>query len=49
MFGSFAMKKRFKLSKSVSRKSFSRNAGTHVKNITAPGRSRNPMRGGIRL
>jgi len=41
------MKKRFKMSGRSSRKSFSRNAGTHSKNVPSPRRL--PMRGGIRL
>lgn len=38
------MKKRYKMSKSGSKKHFTRNSGTHPKN-NAPA----PMRGGIRL
>lgn len=42
------MSKRFKMSRSQSKRDFSRNgAVTHKKNITRP--TRNPMRGGIRL
>ena len=36
--------KRMKMTKSASKANFSRNAGTHIKNIRG-----NPMRGGIRL
>lgn len=42
------MAKRFKLSKSASRRKFSKSASrTHKKNLPAPRRM--PMRGGIRL
>ncbi len=44
------MPKRFKMSKSHSRKDFSKHGSrTHRKNLSSPGASRNPMRGGIRL
>lgn len=44
------MSKRYKMSKRASRRDFSRNGSkTHRKNISSPGASRNPMRGGIRL
>lgn len=42
------MPKRIRMSKSASRRDFSKHGSkTHSKNIQ--GRSRNPMRGGIRL
>lgn len=43
------MPKRFKMSKSASKRDFSRHGSmTHRKNMSS-GASRNPMRGGIRL
>lgn len=38
------MKKRYRMSRSGSKKNFSRNSGSHPKNNSAA-----PMRGGIRL
>lgn len=44
------MSKRFKLSRSQSKRDFSRHGSkTHKRNVMRPGASRNPMRGGIRL
>lgn len=44
------MPKRFKMSKSHSKRDFSRHGSmTHRKNLHSPGATRNPMRGGIRL
>lgn len=44
------MPKRFKMSKSQSRRDFSKHGSrTHRKNLMNPGARRNPMRGGIRL
>lgn len=44
------MAKRFKMSRAHSKRDFSKHGSyTHRKNLQAPGASRNPMRGGIRL
>lgn len=44
------MAKRFKMSRSHSKRDFSKHGSmTHKKNMSRPGASRNPMRGGIRL
>nr|QJB20600.1 MAG: hypothetical protein [Microvirus sp.] len=44
------MSKRFKMSKSHSKRDFSKHGSmTHRKNLQNPGARRNPMRGGIRL
>lgn len=44
------MPKRFKMSKSQSKRDFSKHGSmTHRKNLQSPSARRNPMRGGIRL
>ena len=44
------MAKRFKMSKSHSKRDFAKHGSyTHKKNLHSPSASRNPMRGGIRL
>lgn len=44
------MSKRFKMSSKSSKRDFSKHGSmTHKRNVSRPGASRNPMRGGIRL